>query len=229
MTGDAEEDPAPLFPAGAVGALFMRSLFGPPEPSSVPTHTFTQEGPQPERDIIDAIDEALACQAEGCSQPIPEDGPLTDFCSSACWHRWHESRCDLPSDYVPAEYDEWAYVRREVDTPSATIPVTYTPPAPGTSPWTPAAMSDWTSAWVQWSPSLASPLPAEFAGAFVAPNGQWWEQWVADHPNWVFPGGSDDAEPVDPMQRALEARRNRNTGPAQRQRPPRVLGPGRRW
>ncbi len=42
-----------------------------------------------------------------------------------------------------------------------------------------------------------------------------------------------DPGPVDPRTRALDLRRNRNTGPIRRQRPPRTLGPlgssGRRW
>jgi hypothetical protein len=53
-------------------------------------------------------------------------------------------------------------------------------------------------------------------------------QMVSDH--WIDTGllpaaQSETADDPDPLQRALEARRNRNAGPQRRQRAPRRINP----
>lgn len=223
------------------------------------------------RDIIDAIDEAIACQAEGCSRPIPEDGPSDDFCSAACQQKWHEARCELPLDYEPAEYDTsladrfnapesatdrdlleppahvtemlrqyWLRYQRSLHTGSLSGPFYYTVTAVNAEGEdVPVALSA-PVARGDTQLFLSTPLPADAVGAVLTVDeGTPREtrarvvqvsarmatvEWLVDEPLPV----EADHEPADPMQRALEMRRNRDTGPARRQRPPRSLRPGRR-
>ena len=53
-------------------------------------------------DIIERIDAALACQAQGCGKSL-DSSPDNSFCSPKCQQRWHEARLDLPAWYVGAD------------------------------------------------------------------------------------------------------------------------------
>lgn len=45
-------------------------------------------------DIIEQIDAAIACQAEGCESSL-DDSPSDDFCSQECQQAWHEDSAAL--------------------------------------------------------------------------------------------------------------------------------------
>jgi hypothetical protein len=165
-----------------------------------------------EQDILDRIDDAIRPVCGWCTRALPENGPSLDFCDDEHQELWTTRRGEPIVGYREAGL---GYMDMEGED----------------SPLAEAARRVNGRSWglyQVWSQSTAQPRSSI---TWVDETQGWTAGRIADlfEVPREFVGGqtSEAAIPVSPAQAALEARRNRNTGPASRSRAPKNIGWGR--
>lgn len=171
-------------------------------------------------DILAAIDAAVGCQQ--CGGTFGQS-PSDDFCDDACQKAWHAERAEQLDGYREPWDD-------------------YELPGVGTEGYRPAhpnadllaadwrevhrAMSELTGeAAERYRSAMAplGPLLADFVRQFRETLAAW-ALPITDPTGLTAVAEATVEQRPDPRAAALAARRNRNTGPPLRSRPPRTIG-----
>lgn len=155
-------------------------------------------------DILDTIDAATgALCACGCGQPLPPDGPSGWWATEACQRAWQSSQGPV----IRADWGVGVLARAWMrERPSRTLTVRV---ASVDIESLRAAMAESVVVLRRFVPQFADSIPP------------WFRQLAAYLPS------PPPAPPADVMQRAIEAKRNRNTGPRVQPRAPRRIDPTR--
>lgn len=200
-------------------------------------------------DILDRIDEVTAPVCGACAETIGPDGPSLYFCDDRCSDSWHRTQGEPLVGYVDPWHRPWDFpgIGSDVHVSGAgqtfvldetlTAPPSREQPSVGSFEDGSRVYIDDGSGWreiimvrfgdVQLASDLFPSIRVwfeEMTSAMVPALQQSAEAMRPMYEQMRRAGLVDEVSPGDPRERALAARRNRNTGPAPRGRAPRTIG-----
>jgi hypothetical protein len=147
-------------------------------------------------DILDTIDAVTAPVCGWCSKTLCPDGPHQDFCGDVCQVNWARGAAGVP----PASDGVVGILGMMPDTPIQS-----------------EAFADLAAAMRSIAFAVGR-VVAEWRGLLAAVN-----QAIIDAAQLADVIFIEKPLPTDPMARALELRRRRNTGPTVSRRPPKRI------